>query len=259
MATLAARRSAHEGIRELTLSPEVSELATGIAPEHRKKSIYETVVYDAKIEGSARFAFPQDLARQGVEPASLDLKRAELRFGVSDPRGIGANPEVSANRAPLRLQPGGGSSGGLGFFASVDASQLPNAPLGVHYKFGLRGNSSLTFAPKAGQTVWKVQSAWPHPNFGSDYLPVSRSVRANGFDAVYEIGNLALGESLVSTTDGASHDFAQPNPVGVRRVIARHRAPGKAPGVIHIMLEQPVGGHLFPMAWPSPPASACLR
>jgi len=229
----------HEGIRELTLSPEVSELATGIAPEHRKKSIYETVVYDAKIEGSARFAFPQDLARQGVEPASLDLKRAELRFGVSDPRGIGANPEVSANRAPLRLQPGGGSSGGLGFFASVDASQLPNAPLGVHYKFGLRGNSSLTFAPKAGQTVWKVQSAWPHPNFGSDYLPVSRSVRANGFDAVYEIGNLALGESLVSTTDGASHVVERLN--HDQAMLARGVDNSQdAPKVASISLVQPV-------------------
>ncbi|GAA4753442.1 cell envelope integrity protein CreD [Sphingomonas daechungensis] len=195
----------HEGVRELTLSPEVSELTTSLAPEHRKKSIYETVVYDAKIEGAARFGLPRDLSRQGVDPAALDLARAELRFGISDPRGIGANPKVSVNRVPLQLQPGGGSSGGSGFFAPFNAGQLIVGPIGVRYKFGLRGNSSLTFAPKAGQTVWNVRSPWPHPSFGSDYLPVSRNVRSNGFDAVYEIGNLALGESLVSTAEGSSH------------------------------------------------------
>jgi len=43
-----------EVMRELTLSPEVAELSTTVAPERRKRSIYEAVVYDAKLSGSAR-------------------------------------------------------------------------------------------------------------------------------------------------------------------------------------------------------------
>ena len=74
--------------------------------------------------GKARFAFPPDLARTGVDPAHMDMTRAELRFAVSDPRGLGANPQVSADGRPLRLQPGGGSGGGRGFFAWIDASGL---------------------------------------------------------------------------------------------------------------------------------------
>ena len=77
--------------------------------------------------GKARFALPPDLARTGVDPAQMDLSRAELRFGLSDPRGLGANPRVSAGGRTLRLQPGGGSSGGRGFFAWVDASE-PRRP-----------------------------------------------------------------------------------------------------------------------------------
>src|SRR6266550_2435371 len=69
-------------MRELTLAPETAELSTDVGPEVRKRSIYEAVVYDAKIAGKARFAFPPDLARTGVQPVQMDLSRAELRFGL---------------------------------------------------------------------------------------------------------------------------------------------------------------------------------
>ena len=82
-------------MRELTLAPEVAELSTDLAPKVRKRSIYEAVVYDARVSGKARFAFPPDLARTGVDPSQMDLSRAELRFGLSDPRGLGANPRVN--------------------------------------------------------------------------------------------------------------------------------------------------------------------
>jgi inner membrane protein len=100
-------------MRELTLAPEIAEVSTDLRPEVRKRSIYEAVVYDARIVGKARFAFPPDLSRSGVEPSQMDMSRAELRFGVSDPRGLGASPRVAADGRPLRLQPGGGSNGGL--------------------------------------------------------------------------------------------------------------------------------------------------
>jgi inner membrane protein len=197
--------------RELTLSPEVAEVSTSVAPERRKRSIYEAVVYDAKLAGSARFAFPPDLSRHGVGLADMDLSRAELRFAVSDPRGLGANPQVAANGNRLRLQPGGGSSGGRGFFAWIDAAGLAGQPIAVRYNFELRGNSALTFAPQAGDTVWTVRSAWPHPSFAGDFLPQERRVDANGFQATYRIGNLALGKSLV-TTGAAGQNSGAPTP-----------------------------------------------
>jgi inner membrane protein len=188
-------------MRELTLSPEIADVATTVAPERRKRSIYEAVVYDAKLTGSARFAFPPDLARHGVKVEDMELSRAELRFGVSDPRGLGANPEVAANGSRLRLQPGGGSGGGRGFFAWLDAGQLASQPIAVRYAFEMRGNSALTFVPQGGDTKWTVRSAWPHPSFGGDFLPQQRRVDAKGFEAAYRIGNLALGKSLVATGD----------------------------------------------------------
>ena len=115
--------------RELTLAPELADLSTEIRPQVRKRSIYEAVVYDAHVAGRARFAFPPDLARTGVETGQMDLSRAELRFGTSDPRGIGANPRVTIDGRRVALQPGSGSSGGRGFFAWVDAAGLAARPI----------------------------------------------------------------------------------------------------------------------------------
>jgi inner membrane protein len=188
-------------MRELTLAPEAIELNTDIGPQVRKRSIYEAVVYDARVAGKARFAFPSDLSRTGVGPAQMDMSRAELRFGLSDPRGLGANPQVSVDGKPLRLQPGNGSSGGRGFFAWIDAGGLAARPLAVGFAFDFRGNESLSLAPQAGDTLWTVHSSWPSPSFGGAFLPADRTVSAKGFSAAYRIGNLALGRSLFSTGD----------------------------------------------------------
>ncbi len=200
-------------MRELTLAPEAVEMTTDVSPKVRKRSIYEAVVYDARVSGKARFAFPPDLARSGVEPGQMDLGRAELRFGLSDPRGLGANPQVNAAGKPLRLQPGAGSGGGRGFFAWVDATALPSQPLGVDFAYDFRGNGSLALAPQAGDTRWTVHSTWPSPSFTGDFLPEHPPVTDKGFDATYRIGNLALGRSLVSTGDaGTAPAPPQPRP-----------------------------------------------
>ena len=227
----------HDVVRELTLAPEAADISTGVAPELRKRSIYEAVVYDARLVGTARYAFPPDLARHGIEAGAMDLARAELRFGVSDPKGLGSNPRVAVNGTPLRLQPGGGSSGGRGFLAWIDASELATRPIGVRYQFGIRGNSSLTFVPQAGETQLTVRSAWPHPSFGGDFLPDERRVGADGFQAVYRIGNLALGRSLVSTAD-----TGQPSVTDRASSAVPSSAPGAGdrPEVASIDLIQPV-------------------
>ncbi|MFL6830582.1 MAG: cell envelope integrity protein CreD [Sphingomicrobium sp.] len=206
-------------MRELTLAPETVDLSSDVRPERRKRSIYEAVVYDTRTSGRARFAFPPDLSRTGVQLGQMDLARAELRFGLSDPRGLGANPRVAAESRPLRLQPGGGSSGGRGFFAWVDASDLQARPLTVDFTYDFRGNAALSLVPQAGDTRWRVRSSWPHPSFGGEFLPAERTVADKGFDATYRVGNLALGRSLVMTGDAGAPDLIERVPPPSRQAV----------------------------------------
>ncbi|WP_114229062.1 MULTISPECIES: cell envelope integrity protein CreD [Sphingomonas] len=184
--------------RRLIVAPQGVDAATRIAPERRARSIYEVVVYHADTQGRATFALPSDLTRLGVPAGSLELNRAELHFGVSDSRGLSANPLVRVGGKALPLGPGGGTSMvNGGFYAPIDLTQLDPARFSVDFSFALRGNGSFAFMPRAGDTAWKLSSTWANPSFTGGFLPEQRQVAKDGFTAAYRIGNLALGRSLL--------------------------------------------------------------
>ncbi len=191
--------------RELFVAPSILTLNTVVKPERRSRSIYEAVVYDADISGRAEFRLPADTSRLGVPLAALELDKAELRFGVADPRGLKPANRIVIDGQPAAAQPGNGLSatGGSGFFANLDATALPGRPIVADFAFALRGHSVIALAPRAGATSWTVTSPWQHPSFTGGFLPESRRVDSTGFSATYKISNLALGTTLVGKTDAA--------------------------------------------------------
>ncbi|WP_428679483.1 cell envelope integrity protein CreD [Sphingopyxis sp.] len=188
-------------IRNLYLSPQANKADVAIKPEKRKKAIYETVVYESQIAGSADFVLPADIARYGVTREALMLDRAEVRLGISDARGLVDGNSLAVNGTPIALQPGKGllSTGNSGTFAFIDWTGA--APLKVDYKIGVRGLGDFKLIPRGVDTRWTVKSSWPNPSFGGDFIPNSRSVRSDGFTATYTIPNLALGQAQVLTGD----------------------------------------------------------
>ncbi len=190
--------------RELFIAPTAVALDTQIKPQRRQRSIYEAVVYDTAVNGHAAFALPSDLPRYGVTLDRLLFDRAEIRFGLSDARGVAADNKVSVNGTALTLQPGNGlvATNRSGFFAWFDGAALKSGVVTADFRFGFRGNANVTLAPRAGETVWTVRSTWPSPSFTGGFLPVDRHVSDKGFTATWRISNLALGASLVTTEDG---------------------------------------------------------
>ena len=200
--------------RELVVSPDVAAIDTRLRPERRQRSIYEAVVYEAEVRGSARFALPADFSRYGIPMERLALDRTELRFGLSDARGLfGAPPRVRVVGRLVGLQPGKGpaETNGSGFYALFDASVLRTGTITTDFSYAMRGNGWLALSPQAGDTRWTVASAWPHPSFQGGFLPATRRVTDGGFTATYRLGNLALGKSLFE-----SREHSQRSPVEVR-------------------------------------------
>ncbi len=190
--------------RELLVSPVLQSVETKIDPDRKSYAIYDSVVYESTLSGTAQFEMPEDMRRLGVDSETLMLDQVELRFGISDPRGLDDNARVSVDGEVLQLQPGNGpaATGGSGF--SALASWDGTAPLRVEWQYGLRGSHSLDLIPRGGETEWTVNSSWQHPSF-SGFLPDTKEVGAEGFTATFEgITNLALGEALVATEDDAA-------------------------------------------------------
>jgi inner membrane protein len=186
---------------ELYLSPSTQAISTALAPQKRSKSIYTSVIYRAALSGTAHFELPGELGLRGVRREQLLLGEAQLRFGVSDPRGLQNDARVTLGGSPLALQPGNGvaSSGGFGFHSDFDWSGA--RPLAIAWSYGLRGSRSLALVPRGGNTEWKVTSAWPHPGFGGKFLPEKSTVTDHGFTATYGVPNLALGQPILTDSE----------------------------------------------------------
>jgi inner membrane protein len=64
-----------------------------------------------------------------------------------------------------------------------NAVASPQAPLRASVSMDLVGTQRLAFVPAADQSEFVLKSDWPHPSFGGRFLPVSRKVSAQGFEA----------------------------------------------------------------------------
>lgn len=201
--------------RNLYLSPKSHDVATAIEPERKKKSIYESVIYDASLSGKASFAMPDDLDRRGIEVENMKFDRAELHFGISDARGLQNDSRVVANGKALTTKPGAGlqASGNSGFFTFVDWDGT--GTLDIDWSYGLRGSETLSLVPRGADTEWTVTSPWPHPSFSGSFLPASSDVRDDGFTATFAVSDLALGEDLLSNTNPGAPLIGGPDIVPV--------------------------------------------
>lgn len=186
---------------ELYISPESQSVNAKLNPDTKKKSIYETVIYTADMSGRAKFILPEDFAQFGVKRDQLLLDEAELRFGISDPRGLQKAANVTVGGDVMTLLPGKGvaATNRSGFYGTLDWDGT--APLDIVWSYDLQGSRSLGVIPRGGQTKITIASPWQHPNFGGSFLPPAPTIGAEGFEAVYDVSNLALGQAMVMTQD----------------------------------------------------------
>lgn len=228
--------------RTLYLSPQSNDVKTSIDPKPKKRSIYQTVVYDADVSGKAQFALPEDLARFGIAADSLQWDKAQLRIGISDARGLTEGGKLIANGEELLLRPGRGpdATNGEGFFAFLNWDGA--GALSVDYEFGLRGNQSLNLVPRGGRTTWVVDSTWPSPSFHGSFGTDESDVSDAGFTASWLVDKLALGQPPVSTTDYGPPpvDYSDNNGFGSVEVYTDDAATSGSTKVISVDLIEPV-------------------
>ena len=169
-------------MRELTLSPEAIDYRQQSRSRNGASGRSTKLSFMRRSGKDRPFRFPAgSCLAMASKRRTMDLIRAELRFGVSDPRGLGANPQVKLDeRTAAASSRAAESGGGRGFFAWIDATDARGRNDGGQFDYELRGNSSLDPRSAGGETVWKVRQRWPHPSFGGDFLPGHRTRERQG-------------------------------------------------------------------------------
>ena len=178
-------------IRELAyFLPETLKVAGGLEPERRSRGIFEVVLYRADLRLSGSFQRPSFKA-WSVAPTDIGWDQAYLALGIPDMRGIRKGVDITWAGKVLQLSPGGTIEGLWPSGLKVPITGLAAAVEGQTFDFGLdlvlNGSQELRVLPFGKQTTVSLRSTWPSPSFAGGFLPESRRVTDQGFEATWNV------------------------------------------------------------------------
>jgi inner membrane protein len=174
--------------------PETLVVDGALATEVRRRGIFDVPLYVARIglRGAIRLpersAFPDDTA-------VIQWDRMTLAFGLSDPRALRENVTLEWGDASTALEAGVGAAdvidSGVHAVLRADPATAPGAFVTFAASMAFAGSEGIAVLPAGSDTDVRLTSSWPDPSFDGAYLPVARTVGADGFEASWKVLRLA--------------------------------------------------------------------
>jgi inner membrane protein len=170
--------------------PELLEFSGEIETESRYRGIFEVPVYRMTVAAEGRFAKP-DFEGFGVSSDGVHWDRARLYVLISDLRAIQNQAELRWNGQELPFVSGSGGYAETGSGIHVPLRENMDGE-GSEFTFSLdlNGSGGAFFAPLGKETGVSLNSNWGDPSFQGNWLPTSRTVSGDGFEARWSIPSL---------------------------------------------------------------------
>ena len=173
-----------------TFFPERLDVQGKLVPNTRRLGLHEVRVYE--LQALARAGFDARSPADDNPELPRRIGQPWLGYGIADVRGLAGTPQLRIDGREVPLEEGFGSRDGGGLHV-----RLPTPLAGARLKldtrldFKLAGTEALALVPLARSNVFRLESAWPHPRFGGDFLPRQPGVSEKGFNAQWEVSSLA--------------------------------------------------------------------
>lgn len=170
------------------IMPETLNITGNLSPEKRYRGIYQSVVYTSVLSLSGEFVIPEQPEEKNYQ---VLLNQAYLTIGISDNRGLKRDVHMKTNAGELQAEPGVKDQdifqSGITFACPLTVSDKK-----IEYTLALNlsGSEGLYFTPVGKTTKAHLQSGWKSPSFNGSFLPASRSVGENGFNADWLVTHL---------------------------------------------------------------------
>ncbi|ALD20241.1 cell envelope integrity protein CreD [Hymenobacter sp. DG25A] len=208
--------------------PDTLLIKGSLAPERRRRGIYDVVVYSSQLQVQGTFQ-TASLADWNINPADIRWPEAFVAVGLSDMKGIRNGISLRWDGQSIDFEPGVPSPDVMPFstapqFSSLTAEvqhvekytspaevgvagtgpateamsatvPLPDAAALARkhtfsFSVALNGSSALFFAPLGRETRVQLQAPWPDPSFAGAFLPRQHSVTPQGFQASWRVLHL---------------------------------------------------------------------
>jgi inner membrane protein len=164
--------------------PDDLRVSGQLVPEERKRGIYGTVVFTAKLQLSGTFQRPEP-TELGVAPDQILWNDAYVAIAASDLRGVTDEVKLRWSGVDHVLRPGSRLvrwESGLNAPVPVAATPMP-----FSLELSVRGSEGVRFAPLGLRNTIALHSTWSIPKFAGAFLPGTRDVTDRGFDAAWSV------------------------------------------------------------------------
>ncbi len=182
--------------------PESLDVIGSLETETLYRGIYEAAVYTSRLEISGRFAAP-DFSDWSMDDADILWEEAAVAVGITDMRGIQNQVTLEWGDISTIFGPGIQEDAVMG--AGMSAQVPIDSARAFRFSLDLKGSRSLFFVPVGKETHVSLMSPWSDPSFDGAFLPVSREVTDDGFEADWMV--LDLNRPFPQAWRGRSADL----------------------------------------------------
>lgn len=177
--------------KTMILLPEDLNIDTELLEKHRKRGIYDSLLYTAEMEISGHF----NLSALPTESRKYNIRwsKAWLAVGLSDTKAINTTTPLRWDDSSAKFEPGTRLPKLFqqGFHASMKDVRKGGQNPKFKIQLSFNGSTGIRFAPLGESTISKIKSGWPHPSFQGHILPSNKSISKDGFEAEWRIPYLA--------------------------------------------------------------------
>ena len=204
--------------RNAIFLPEGLRVRGTIDSEVRHRGIFSVPVYKLGLVVDGEFARPR-FSELGVDPASVDWKRAHVALGISDARAIQEATNVSWNGQRVGFLPGTGgfTDAARGIHADVAMADTTQR-VAFSFPLSLNGSLGVDFVPFGQTTDVEIRGDNGHPSFQGNWLPTQRTVSSDSFTARWSISFLGRGYPQAWTSETEMHQTIDASRFGVQLV-----------------------------------------
>lgn len=176
-----------QSVQNAYLLPENLKIKGLVKTGMRHRGIFNVGVYNTNLTITGSFN-RADLAKLPVDTANLMLDKARVLFGISDLKGLKANPAIKIQNQNINVEPVLNCDlldNGLQAAINLSANTSTNIPFSFNLR--LKGSQSLDFVHTGKTTEVELNGNWTSPKFTGRYLPDTSTINKNGFYAKWRM------------------------------------------------------------------------